>query len=59
MKMSRVFLVLGFVLIMVLNSDAMPYGVDVPEGCCFNFFTGKIPPKNILNYKKTGPRCPK
>ncbi|XP_017330184.1 regakine-1 [Ictalurus punctatus] len=60
MKMSRVFLVLGFVLIMALYSDAIPYGVDVvPEGCCFNFFTGKIPPQNILNVKKTGSRCPK
>ncbi|XP_017329053.3 regakine-1-like [Ictalurus punctatus] len=59
-KMSCVFLVLGFVLIMALYSDAKPYGVDVvPEGCCFNFFTGKIPPQNILNVKKTGSRCPK
>nr|ABA54969.1 CC chemokine SCYA122 [Ictalurus punctatus] len=56
MKMSRVFLVLGFVLIMALYSDAKlpdPH----PVSCCFDFFTGKIPRPNILNVKKTDAQC--
>ncbi|XP_058253905.1 C-C motif chemokine 13-like [Hemibagrus wyckioides] len=57
MKMSRVFLVLGFVLIMALYSDAQPFALP-SEDCCFNFYTGKIPAKNILNVKKTGSHCP-
>ncbi|KAG7329505.1 hypothetical protein KOW79_007679 [Hemibagrus wyckioides] len=57
MKMSRVFLVLGFVLIMALYSDAQPRAPN-PEDCCFNFFNHKIPSKEILNVKKTGPHCP-
>ncbi|XP_053487892.1 C-C motif chemokine 5 [Ictalurus furcatus] len=54
--MSRLFLVLGFVLIMALYSDATPLAPN-PEDCCFNFFTGKIPPKNILEVKRTGSHC--
>ncbi|KAK3536031.1 hypothetical protein QTP70_025518 [Hemibagrus guttatus] len=56
MKMSRVFLVLGFIMIMALYSDAQPFGPQY-ESCCFSFFTGKIPPKTILNVKKTGSNC--
>ncbi|MCJ8734496.1 hypothetical protein PDJAM_G00235980 [Pangasius djambal] len=58
MKMSRVFLVLGFVLIMALYSDAMPEAVAQPKDCCFKFFTGKIPPQNILKVKKIDSQCP-
>ncbi|MCI4380392.1 hypothetical protein PGIGA_G00239380 [Pangasianodon gigas] len=58
MKMSRVFLVLGFVLIMALYLEAQPLASSSsPEDCCFNFFKGKIPPQNILEVKKTGPHC--
>ncbi|XP_058253546.1 regakine-1-like isoform X1 [Hemibagrus wyckioides] len=57
MMMSRVFLVLGFVLIMALYSDSQPEALN-SEICCFEFFTGKIPAKNILNVKKTGSHCP-
>ncbi|XP_058253547.1 C-C motif chemokine 18-like isoform X2 [Hemibagrus wyckioides] len=57
MMMSRVFLVLGFVLIMALYSDSQPFGPQ-SEICCFDFFTGKIPPKQILDVKKTGSHCP-
>ncbi|KAK2838348.1 hypothetical protein Q7C36_013162 [Tachysurus vachellii] len=53
-KMNRVFLVLGFVLIMALYSGASP---PLPEDCCFTFFSGSIPSKNILNVKKTGSGC--
>ncbi|MCI4380391.1 hypothetical protein PGIGA_G00239370 [Pangasianodon gigas] len=56
MKMSRVFLVLGFVLIMALYSDAMPPDPH-PVSCCFNFFSGKIPPQNIQLVKKTDSHC--
>ncbi|MCJ8734498.1 hypothetical protein PDJAM_G00236000 [Pangasius djambal] len=56
--MSRGFLVLGFVLIMALYSDAQPLAsLSSPEDCCFSFFKGKIPPQNILEVKKTGPHC--
>ncbi|KAK2838349.1 hypothetical protein Q7C36_013163 [Tachysurus vachellii] len=55
--MNRVFLVLGFVLIMALYSDASPIAPNV-EDCCFSFFPGSIPSKNILNVKKTGSNCP-
>ncbi|KAK3564623.1 hypothetical protein QTP86_024003 [Hemibagrus guttatus] len=64
MKMSRVFLVLGFVLIMAFYSEAQSefithiYVVSQSEDCCFSFFTGSIPPKHILNVKKTGSNCP-
>ncbi|KAK3536032.1 hypothetical protein QTP70_025517 [Hemibagrus guttatus] len=56
MKMSRVFLVLGFIMIMALYSDAQPIGLQ-SEDCCFSFFTGKIPPKKILDVKKIGSHC--
>ncbi|XP_060783088.1 C-C motif chemokine 17-like [Neoarius graeffei] len=62
MKMNRVFLVLGFVLIMGLYSDAQPLVFEwngVLRDCCFDFFTGKIPPEKILKVTKTDPRCPK
>ncbi|XP_058252430.1 C-C motif chemokine 13-like [Hemibagrus wyckioides] len=61
MKMSHVFLVLGFVLILTLYSDAQPLTMETfshPEPCCFNFFTEKINHKNILNVKMTGSHCP-
>ncbi|XP_060782747.1 C-C motif chemokine 14-like [Neoarius graeffei] len=61
MKMSSVFLVLGFVLIMGLYSDAQPEGVKnftEPTECCSEFFTGKIPPEEILNITKTDSQCP-
>ncbi|KAB5571652.1 hypothetical protein PHYPO_G00227510 [Pangasianodon hypophthalmus] len=57
MKMSRVFLVLGFVLIMALYSDAQPLALAQSEPCCFEFFTSKIPPQNILQVKETGSHC--
>ncbi|KAB5571653.1 hypothetical protein PHYPO_G00227520 [Pangasianodon hypophthalmus] len=58
MKMSRVFLFLGFVLIMALYSDASPLAsLTQPEDCCFSFFKGKIPPQNIQEVKKTGSHC--
>ncbi|KAF5886047.1 C-C motif chemokine 13-like [Clarias magur] len=50
MKMSRVCLVLGFVLIMGLYTDAAPFALEhlaQPEGCCFQFFTSKIPPEKV------------
>ncbi|XP_053487632.1 C-C motif chemokine 14-like [Ictalurus furcatus] len=56
MKISHVFLVLGFVLIMALYSDAIPLSLD-PVSCCFTFFTGKIPPDKILEVKRTDSRC--
>ncbi|XP_027023710.2 uncharacterized protein LOC113656595 isoform X2 [Tachysurus fulvidraco] len=58
--MNRVFLVLGFVLIMALFSDAQEAikVIGEVEPCCFNFFDGKIPPKNILQVKQTGSHCP-
>ncbi|KAG7329507.1 hypothetical protein KOW79_007681 [Hemibagrus wyckioides] len=58
--MSRVFLVLGFVLIMALYSDAMPLALEhisKPESCCFDFFSGKIPKIKIQKEVKTGPNC--
>ncbi|XP_060783086.1 C-C motif chemokine 14-like [Neoarius graeffei] len=61
MKMNRVVLVLGFVLIMGLYSDAQPMGTEhigEPKECCFEFFTGKIPPEKILKAIKTDSRCP-
>ncbi|XP_026802447.1 C-C motif chemokine 13-like [Pangasianodon hypophthalmus] len=58
MKMSRVYLVLGFVLIMALYSDAMPEAVAQPTGCCFKFFSGKIPPQSIRQVKMIDSRCP-
>ncbi|XP_060783083.1 C-C motif chemokine 14-like [Neoarius graeffei] len=58
MKMSRVILVLGFVLIMGLYSDAQPEASQNPTECCFEFVTGKIPPEKILEVKKTDSRCP-
>ncbi|XP_058253705.1 C-C motif chemokine 18-like isoform X2 [Hemibagrus wyckioides] len=58
MKMSRVFLVLGFVVIMALYSDSQPFGPQ-SEICCFNFYPGKIPAENIVDVKKTGSDCPK
>ncbi|XP_060783087.1 C-C motif chemokine 14-like [Neoarius graeffei] len=58
MKMNRVVLVLGFVLIMGLYSDALPEGPQHPKECCFEFFPGKIPPEKILNFTNTDPRCP-
>ncbi|KAM9470465.1 chemokine (C-C motif) ligand 33, duplicate 3 [Clarias gariepinus] len=57
MKMSRVFLVLGFVLIMSLYSDAEPEALAQAEGCCFTFFSGTVPPQNILEVKRTGAHC--
>ncbi|XP_053361619.1 uncharacterized protein LOC128531623 isoform X3 [Clarias gariepinus] len=56
MKMNRVFLVLGFVLIIALYLDAQPQAVH-PEDCCFKFFDGKIPSQNILETKKTSSNC--
>ncbi|XP_060782745.1 C-C motif chemokine 14-like [Neoarius graeffei] len=60
MKMNRVVLVLGFVLIMGLYSDAATVvkHLTEPRECCFEFFTGKIPPEKILKVKKTDSRCP-
>ncbi|MCJ8734495.1 hypothetical protein PDJAM_G00235960 [Pangasius djambal] len=56
MNMSRGFLVLGFVLIMALYSDAGPPD-PYPVSCCFKFFTGKIPPQNVQQVKKTDSHC--
>ncbi|KAG7329509.1 hypothetical protein KOW79_007683 [Hemibagrus wyckioides] len=59
MKMSRVFLVLGFVMIMALYSEAKPQ-VDISSSsCCSSFFPGKIPPKIIVKVEKTNQRCVK
>nr|ABA54968.1 CC chemokine SCYA121 [Ictalurus punctatus] len=58
MKMNRVVLVLGFFLIMALDSDAKPEAVGLPKACCFKFYPGKIPPQTILEVKKTDSRCP-
>ncbi|XP_053486293.1 C-C motif chemokine 14-like [Ictalurus furcatus] len=58
MKMNRVVLVLGFVLIMALDSDAKPDAVAPPKDCCFKFFPGKILPQTILEVKKIDSRCP-
>ncbi|KAF7707730.1 regakine-1-like [Silurus meridionalis] len=55
--MSRVFLVLGFILIMALYSEAKPESIEA-EGCCFKFFESKIPPSSIKEVKKTGSHCP-
>ncbi|KAF7707728.1 C-C motif chemokine 14-like [Silurus meridionalis] len=56
MKMSFVFLLLGFFLIMAHDS-----GATVPDphpvSCCFKFFSGKIPPQHILNMKQTDRQC--
>ncbi|KAK3536033.1 hypothetical protein QTP70_025516 [Hemibagrus guttatus] len=57
MKMSRVFLVLGFIMIMALYTDAETQAMQY-EDCCFSFFTGSIPAEKILNVKKTGSHCP-
>ncbi|XP_047671629.1 regakine-1-like [Tachysurus fulvidraco] len=59
--MNRVFLVLGFVLIMALYSDANLEAMKVMgevEPCCFSYFIGKIPPKQILQVNPTGSHCP-
>ncbi|XP_060782744.1 C-C motif chemokine 14-like [Neoarius graeffei] len=58
MKMNRVVLVLGFVLIMGLYSDAQSERSKQTIECCFEFFTGKIPPEKILKVTKTDSRCP-
>ncbi|KAF7707729.1 hypothetical protein HF521_018947 [Silurus meridionalis] len=60
MKMRRVFLLLGFVLIMMFDLEAMPLAVmqvGQTESCCFNFFPGKIPSNKILKVTKTGSHC--
>ncbi|MCI4380390.1 hypothetical protein PGIGA_G00239360 [Pangasianodon gigas] len=59
MKLRRVFLVLGFVLIMVLSVDATPQELISSNSCCSSFFRGKIPPKLIVKAEKTDPRCAK
>ncbi|GAA6075805.1 regakine-1-like [Tachysurus ichikawai] len=58
--MNRVFLVLGFVLIMALYSDAQEAMkvIGEVEPCCFVFFLGRIPPKHILQVNRTGSHCP-
>ncbi|KAF4094241.1 hypothetical protein AMELA_G00011010 [Ameiurus melas] len=58
MKISHVFLVLGFVLIMAIYSDAMPLSLN-PASCCFKFYNGKIPSDKILRAKRTDSRCSK
>ncbi|KAF5886048.1 C-C motif chemokine 13-like [Clarias magur] len=62
MKMSRVCLVLGFVLIMGLYTDALLNTLDSLaklKNCCFTFPTDKIHPKKVLDVKRTGPHCNK
>ncbi|XP_017330182.1 uncharacterized protein LOC100304630 [Ictalurus punctatus] len=59
MKMSRVFLVLGFVLILALYSDATYQALINSSSCCSSYFHGKIPPKLIIKVEKTDPRCAK
>ncbi|XP_047658525.1 C-C motif chemokine 5-like isoform X2 [Tachysurus fulvidraco] len=57
--MNRVFLVLGFVLIMALYSDAQAIkAIGEVEPCCFNFFNGHIPRTHIQEIKPTGSHCP-
>ncbi|KAG7329504.1 hypothetical protein KOW79_007678 [Hemibagrus wyckioides] len=60
--MSRVFLVLGFVLIMALYSDAMPRVMDdFLEPCCFKFRSisseDMWKARNEGRIKKTGSHC--
>ncbi|KAM9471250.1 uncharacterized protein Hap1MRO34_013072 isoform 2-T2 [Clarias gariepinus] len=57
MKRSREILILGFVLIMVHYSDAMSVPDTHSEGCCSEFYTGSIPPQNILEVKTTPWHC--
>ncbi|KAF5886044.1 C-C motif chemokine 13-like [Clarias magur] len=65
MKMTRVCLVLGFVLIMALYLDAQQMAVlyheaealAQPEDCCFTFFSSSVPSQNILEAKRTGEHC--
>ncbi|GAA6066146.1 uncharacterized protein LOC100304630 [Tachysurus ichikawai] len=59
MKMSRVFLVLGFILIMLRSSDAHNQALISSRSCCSSFFPGKIPPKLIVKVEKTSLRCAK
>ncbi|XP_060783095.1 C-C motif chemokine 14-like [Neoarius graeffei] len=54
-KMCHGFLVLGFILIMALCSDAQPQAQ--PIDCCFEFFQGKIPPQKVLSAIPTDTRC--
>ncbi|XP_046706310.1 C-C motif chemokine 3-like [Silurus meridionalis] len=57
-SLSQSFLLLGFVLIVALYSDAQPLGaVPQAEGCCFSFFKGKIPSKFIMQVKRTSSHC--
>ncbi|KAL7885328.1 hypothetical protein AOLI_G00056230 [Acnodon oligacanthus] len=58
MKMRRVCLVMGLVLLMADSSDAEPHGVGHPVHCCFSFSTFKIPPRLILKVEKTRSDCP-
>ncbi|KAI5617220.1 chemokine CCL-C25a precursor [Silurus asotus] len=59
MKMSFVFLLLGFVLIMANDSDATAQVLINPNLCCSSYFDGNIPPKLIVKVEKTGQRCVK
>ncbi|KAF4094240.1 hypothetical protein AMELA_G00011000 [Ameiurus melas] len=54
--MSRVILVLGFVLIMAHYSDAMPQSLNSVQ-CCFKFFEGRIPTQLIQKVKKINSHC--
>ncbi|XP_060783082.1 C-C motif chemokine 17-like [Neoarius graeffei] len=54
--MSRVCLVLGFILIMALYSDAMPHSLNSIQ-CCFKYFKGRIPPEKIKMVEKISSKC--
>ncbi|KAL7885333.1 hypothetical protein AOLI_G00056280 [Acnodon oligacanthus] len=59
MKMSRVCLVLGLVLLMTVSSDANPLSLSHPDLCCFRFTYFNIPEEEILKIEKLHSNCPK
>ncbi|XP_029910073.1 C-C motif chemokine 3-like [Myripristis murdjan] len=56
--MKTVCITLGLLLAAVCYCNAVPYAVNwSPAECCFKFYTGKIPKKQIIDVKKTYTNC--
>ncbi|XP_053174614.1 C-C motif chemokine 4-like [Scomber japonicus] len=57
--MKTLTFTVGLLLLLTVYCTAMPHAVNeiTPELCCFKFFLGAIPRKEILSIVKTDSRC--
>lgn len=53
----HIYLIISFFLMEIPHLSHSAFAPAHPEDCCFDFFSGKIPPEKILKVKETGSNC--